>query len=184
MAHPITDKGNSINTYTGNLRPAVVLALTLILIHITAAAIFGDEANSRFWLFNITVFTLYTPFFGVMAFQATQITITVYEKGIGWQRGGSHVFTTWDNIAAIGRKNEGDAATFGLYLHEQVQPDVSRWLDKRLFAAPVAYIRLIPTVTVPTTFQGREGNVIDMPAFAQTDFGQDISPYVPHLLET
>lgn len=177
------DKGTKVNTYRGNLRPAIVLTLVIIVVHLVVVAIVVHEVNVAFWVVNSLLFILYMLFFGVMAFQATQITITVYEKGLDWQRGSSHVFATWDNMATIGRKDEGDSTTFGIHLHQPVAPQGSRWLDRRLFSAPVGYIRLIPTVKVPTTFKGTEGNVIDRQAFAETDFGQDVLRHAPHLLE-
>jgi len=183
MADRITNKGEKVNMYTGNVRPAIVITLVLIVVHIVVMAIVVHEINVVFWLVNILLFILYTLFFGVMAFQATQITITVHENGIDWQRSSSHVFTTWDNINKIGRKDEGDSTTFGIYLHEPVQPEVHTWMDRRFFSAPVGYIRLIPTVKVPTTFNGLAGNVIDMQAFAETDFGQDVLRYMPHLFD-
>lgn len=179
----ITDMGECINIYTGNIRPAVVITLVIIVIHIAVASIVFNEVTAAFWVVNIFLFILYMLFFGVMAFQATQMKITVYEKGIEWQRGGSHVFTTWDNIKSIGRKDEGDSATFGLYLQQPVQPTASSWLDKRFFSASVDYIRLIPTIKVPTIFKGLQGNVIDRQALAETDFGQDVLRYAPHLFE-
>lgn len=184
MIDTATDKGRKVNTYTGNVRPAIMIVFVIIVIHLIVIAIVVDEMSAAFWLVNIFLFVLYTVFFAVMVFQATQIRIIVYEKGIDWQRHRSHVFTAWDNIDRIGRKNEGDSTTFGIHLHESIQPQVHGWLDKRLFSASVDYLRLIPTVKVPTTFKGMEGNVIDMQAFAETDFGQDILRYAPHLLET
>jgi hypothetical protein len=185
MIDPPPDKGEKVSTYTGNIRPAIVASLVIVVVHVVVMAIVigVNEITIAFWVVNIFLFILYATLFGVMAYQAIQITITVYEKGIGWQRGTSHVFTTWDNIDAIGRKDEGDSTTFGLYLREPVQPEVHSWLDRRLFAAPVDYIRLIPTVTVVTTFTGLQGNMIDMTAFAETDFGKDVSRYAPQLLE-
>jgi len=178
-----TEKGAKVNVYRGNVRPAIVITLVIVVIHVAVMALVFDTFDVAFWLVNGFLFVLYMLFFGVMVFQATQITIAVYEKGIDWQRGGSHVFTTWDNIERIGRKNEGDSTTFGLHLRAPVSPDVTHWLDKRLFAAPVDYIRLTPTVHVPTTFNGLKGNMIDWQAFTATDFGQDVSRHAPHLLE-
>lgn len=180
----MTDKGAKINAYTGDMRPAIGITLLIIVIHIVIAAMVVDELDSAFWVVNIFLFVLYAGLFAVMAFQARYITITIHEKGIDWQRGSSHLFTTWDNMASIGRRNEGDATTYGIFLHEPMQPDTRSWLDERFFSTPVDYIRLIPTITVPTTFVGLEGNVIDWQTFAETDFGQDISRYAPHLLET
>ena len=183
MIDTTTDKGRKVNAYTGNVRPAIVMTLMIIVVHIVVTAIVVNEIDAAFWLVNIILFILYTLLFGIMAFQATQIKITVYEKGIDWQRNRSHLFTTWDNIDKIGRHNEGDSTTYGIYLCEQVQPKAHSWLDKRLFAAPVGYIRLTPTLIVPTTFKGVAGNVIDMKAFTKTDFGQDVLRYAPHLLQ-
>lgn len=183
MVESTTDKGEEVNIYKGEIRPAIVIVLVVIVLHIAIAAIVVDEVDVAFWVVNITMFILYALGFAVMAFQATQITIAVYDKGIGWRRGSSHVFTTWGNIDRIGRKDEGDSATFGIFLHERVQPEVHSWLDRRLFAAPIDYIRLIPTVRVPTRFKGRDGNVIDWQALAETTFGQDVLRYAPHLLE-
>ncbi len=185
MIDATIDKGEKVNVYTGTLRPAIAITTVIIVVHITVMAlVVNSETTLAFWVVNSFLFILYMLFFAVMAFQATQITITVYEKGIDWQRSHSHVFTTWDNIDMIGRRNEGDSTTYGVYLHKPVQPEVNSWLDKRLFSAPVDYISLIPTITVPTRFKGIKGNVIDMPALAKTDFGQDVSRYAPHLLET
>lgn len=183
MINTMVAKGAKVHVYTGSVRPAIVIIGVIVVVHVVAAAVLANEINVQFWTFNITLFVLYALLFGVMVFQATRITITVYENGIDWQRGGSHVFTTWDNMDTIERKNEGDSATFGIYLHEPVQPEAHNWLDKRLFSTPVGYIRLIPTVTVPTTFNGLQGNVIDRQAFAETDFGQDLLRYAPHLLD-
>jgi hypothetical protein len=179
----MTYKGNKVNAYRGNLRPAIVMIEVVIAVHVVVAALVVDGRDVAFWVVNLVLFAMYMAFFGVMAFQATQIIVTVYETGIDWRRGGSHVFATWDNIDRIGRKDEGDAASFGIYLREAVAPAVDGWLSRRLFAGPVDYIRLIPTVRVPTTFQGRKGNVVDWQAFADTDFGRDVARYAPHLLE-
>ena len=183
MMETATAKGEKVTAYSGNVRPAFVITGVIIIMHIIVAAILFNEINIEFWLINALLFVLYTLLFGVMVFQATQITITIYENGIDWQRSSSHLFTTWDNIDRIGRNNEGDSTTYGLHLREQVQPEVNSWLDRRLYAAPVDYIRLTPTIIVPTTLRGVKGNVIDMQAFAATPFGQNILRYTPHLLE-
>jgi hypothetical protein len=181
MTATTADKGKEINTYTGRLRSAIMITLMVIIVHIGAMGLLVNEITVVFWAVNIVLFILYMLFFAIMAFQATYIKISVYENGIEWQRSTSCVFTTWDNINKIDRKDEGDSTTFGIYLHEHVSSDVSSWLDRRFFSNPVDYIRLIPTVSVPTTFKGLEGNMIDIQAFAKTDFGQDLARYAPHL---
>ncbi len=183
MAAIATDKGKMIHTYTGRLRPAIMILLVVIVVHIGAVGLLVNEITIDILLVNIFLVTLYMLAFVIMAFQARYIKITVYENGIEWQRSTSCVFTTWGNIDKIDRRDEGDSTTYGIYLHEPVAPDVSSWLDKRFFSHPVDYIRLIPTVPVPTTFKGLGGNVIDMQALAETDFGQDLARYAPHLLE-
>lgn len=183
---PVTtvDKGNKINAYTGRLRPAIMITLVMIIVHVAVMGLLVNEITVEILVVNIALFVLYILGFAIMAFQARYITITVYENGIEWQRGTSRAFTTWDNIDRIDRKDEGDSTTFGIFLHEPVSPDVSSWLDRRLFSSPVDYIRLIPTVTVPTSFKGMKGNMIDLRAFAVTDLGRDIEHYAPHLFET
>ncbi len=183
MKDTADDKGGKVNAYTGNLRPPIVITLVIIVVHIVVMLILVNKIGVAFWVVNGILFILYMLFFCVMAFQATQITITVYENGIDWQRSTSHVFTTWENIDMIGRKDEGDSTTFGIYLHEPVQSEVTSWLDKRFFSVPVDYIRLTPTIRVPTTFKGLGGNVINRQAFAETEFGRDVLRYAPLLLE-
>jgi len=182
MTDTSSDKGAIVNTYTGNIRSAVWGIAIIIAIHILVLLLLPVEHNVAFWSVNIILFTLYAIFFGIMVFQATRISIIVYENGINWQRNSSHTFTTWDNIAKIDRRNEGDSTTYGIYLQQAIQPLVNSAIDKRFFSAPVDYISLIPTIIVPTKFKCLEGNVIDWKTFAETDFGQDISLYVPHLL--
>jgi len=183
MIDTATDKGARVNTYTGDIRPAVWVIGVIVAIHIIVVSLVANEFNTAFWVVNIFLFALYAFFFAIMVFQATRITVTVYENGIDWQRNSSHAFTTWDNIAKIGRQNEGDSTTYGIFLHQPIQPTVNSTLDKRLFSAPVTYISLIPTIRVPTTFAGMDGNLINWDALAKTDFGQDVSRYAPHLLE-
>ncbi|MEL6306680.1 MAG: hypothetical protein AAFR81_23225 [Chloroflexota bacterium] len=183
MIDTTTDKGAIVNTYTGDIRPAVWVIGVIVVIHIIVVSLAGIEFDTAFWILNISLFLLYAFFFSIMAFQATRITITVYENGIDWRRNSSHAFTTWDNIAKIGRRNEGDATTYGIFLYQPIQPTVNSALDKRLFSAPVTYISLTPTLRVPTTFAGMDGNLINWDAFAKIDFGQDIVRYAPHLLE-
>ena len=170
--------------YKGNIRPAIAVIIGILLIHGVVLMIFWTEINAIFWIMNALALLAYALIFSVMYFQATQIAITVYEDGIDWQRGSSHVFTTWENINYIGRNDEGDSTTYGIFLHKEVQAEAHSWIDKRFFSAPVTYIRLIPTVKVPTKWDGlRQGSIIDMEAFAGTEFGQNLLQYAPHLLE-
>lgn len=177
------NKGELVHTYTGSLIPTLTASSVMSAIFIAVAFFIFEEFNLQFWVVVGFLMLLDAVIFGVMVFQATQIKIIVYEDGLEWQRGTSHAFTSWNNIEAIGRNNEGDSTTYGIYLHETIQPEASDGLSKRFFSAPVEYIRLIPTVVVPTKLKGTDGNVIDWQAFAKTDFGQDILRYAPHLLE-
>jgi hypothetical protein len=183
MINTATDKGEIVKTYAGDIRSAIWIIAVIIVIHVIVILLVANEFDASFWSVNIALFILYGLFFGIMAFQAKRITITVYENGIEWQRNGSHVFTTWDNMAKIGRRNEGDSTSYGIYLHQPIQPTVHASVDKRFFSAPVDYFSLIPTVKVPTKFKGMDGNVIDWDAFVETDFGQNIARYAPHLLQ-
>lgn len=178
MRDSAIDEGRIVNAYTGSVRPVIGIVLVMIVIYIVVMAIVVNEVNLAFWLFNSLLFILYMLFFAVMASSDT-IYDCIYENGIAWQRGSSHVFATCDTIGFIGRKDEGDSSTFGIYLNKPIQPEVYSWLDKRLFSSPVGYIRLTLTVQVPTTFRARKGNVIHRQALAETDFGKDVLSYVP-----
>lgn len=179
-----TREQGSGQVYKGNIRPAIIVTAGILLIHTVVVMLFLNEINATFWIMNALALLTYALIFSIMAFQATRITITIHEDGIDWQRGSSHLFTTWDNIDYIGSNDEGDSTTYGIFLHNEVQAEVHSWLDKRFFATPTAYIRLIPTVKVPTKWEGvQQGSIIDMEAFAGTDFGQNILHYAPHLFE-
>src|SRR5690349_19950544 len=54
-----------------------------------------------------------------------QTRLIVYQDGLEIQRCGSSFFSTWENLSHLGRRNYGKNISYGLYLFERVQPEVT-----------------------------------------------------------
>src|SRR5215203_1665265 len=63
----------------------------------------------------------------------TQTHVIVSADGIEMQRGGSHLFTTWENISHFGVKGGGKNQQRGIYLHHKVEPVVTGLAEKLFY---------------------------------------------------
>ena len=161
----------------------IVMGIIAIQIVVMVFLFSGDDMpNNSVWFINFAIAMLALALF-ILFIQVAESSLTVYEDGLEWQRGKSVLFSTWDNMRAIERKNEGDAATYGIQLHEKVEVEINGWFDKFFYGSSTDYIRLTGIVNVPMRFAGLKGNVIKLDEFAETEFGQDLMHYAPHLFE-
>ena len=164
---------------------------TLVLMGMSATQIVGMIFLFRglampehiIWLINITIAMLtLTVYF--LFIQVAESSLVIYEDGLEWRRGKSYLFAEWKNMRAIVRKNEGDAATYGIQLIKSVDVEINGLLDRFFFGSSTDYIRLTGLVTVPMRWEGfRKGNLIKLEEFAETEFGQDLMHYAPQLFE-
>lgn len=129
-----------------------------------------------FFIVFIFLLCVVIAWFGVMFVIQTRVTVS--EDGLDLQRGGSHLFTTWENISHFGIKGRGRAIQSGVYLHNIVKPQVSGLLERIFFSWQTNFIPIGVVIDLPAHWYS-----INLEKLAQTDFGHDVALYAPHLLK-
>lgn len=112
----------------------------------------------------------------------TQTRVIVSEIGIELQRGTARLFTPWDNISHFGVKGAGKNQQRGLFLYDKVQPQVSGIADKLFFGWETNFMPIGQVVNLPTHW-GFFRQPINLDKVLQTEFGQDVAYYAPHLFD-
>ncbi|MGB7342134.1 MAG: hypothetical protein WBC91_24775 [Phototrophicaceae bacterium] len=112
----------------------------------------------------------------------TQSRVTLFEEGIEVERGGSKLFSTWDNVSHLGIKGGGKNSRRGLFLHEKVSPETTGLVDKLFFGRSTNFLPVGQFVRLP-----REWRIfsrkIDTNKLLNSEFGQELYRYAPHLFE-
>ncbi len=112
----------------------------------------------------------------------TQSQVTLFEEGIELERGGSKVFTTWDNVSHLGVKGYGRNQKRGIFLHDKVSPETKGLVEKAFFGRSSDFIPIGRYVHLPRIWAlfNRE---IDKDKLLNSDFGQELYDLAPHLFD-
>ena len=112
----------------------------------------------------------------------TQSRVTLFEEGIELERGGSKVFSTWDNVSHLGVKGHGRNQKRGLFLHEKVTPETKGLVDKIAFGRSSNFLPIGRYVHLPRVWRlfNRE---INTEKLLDSEFGQELYDLAPHLFE-
>jgi hypothetical protein len=129
---------------------------------------------------------LFVPLYGYVFWSLiigiSQTSITVYEDGLEWQRGGAKLFVRWEDLYELGRKPAGGSVSFGIYLNHSIEPEVNGFAEKLIFGRATNFITLTGIVDVPSYWAGfGKGQMLDTYKFADTEFGRELMRYAPHL---
>jgi hypothetical protein len=111
----------------------------------------------------------------------TQTRVIVSADGIEMQRGGSRLFTTWENISHFGIKGGGKSQQRGIYLYHKVEPEVTGLAEKLFYGWASDFIPIGQVINLPTNW-GFFRHDINIERLAETEFGQDVAYHAPHLL--
>lgn len=112
----------------------------------------------------------------------TQSRVTIYDEGIELERGGSRLFTKWDNVSHLGIKGFGRNQRRGIFLHERVKPKVNGLIDKVFFGVSTDFIPIGRYVNLPRNWNPFNRN-INTEKLLETEFGQTLYEYAPHLFD-
>ena len=111
----------------------------------------------------------------------TQTRVIVTADGIEMQRGGSRLFTPWENVSHFGIKGGGKNQQRGIYLYHKVEPEVTGLAEKLFYGWATDFIPIGQVINLPTNW-GFFRHDINIEQLAQTEFGQDVAYHAPHLL--
>jgi hypothetical protein len=111
-----------------------------------------------------------------------QTRVIVSEEGLELQRGNTHLFTSWENVSHVGIKPVLIWQVSGLYLHKKIEPESTNFVEKPFLGRVTDFLGIGVVIPLPTHF-GFLRSPIDFMKLAETEFGQDLARYAPHLLE-
>ena len=141
----------------------------------------GDATGFPMFMFAlILMFDAFFLWFGIIF--TTQTRVLVSEDGIELQRGGARAFTSWDNISHFGVKGGGKNQQRGVYLYQKIKPEVSGLAERLFFGWETDFLPIGQVINLPTRW-GFFRNPINHEKLADTEFGQDVAYYAPHLLD-
>jgi hypothetical protein len=112
----------------------------------------------------------------------TQSRVTIFEEGIELVRGGSRLFTKWDNISHLGIKGYGRNQQRGIFLYDKVKPKVNGLIEKLLFGRETDFIPIGRYVHLPRNWNPFNRQ-INTEKLLETEFGQRLYDYAPHLFD-
>lgn len=110
-----------------------------------------------------------------------QSQVTLFEEGIELKRGGSKIFTSWDNVSRFGITGAGKNRRRGIYLHKKVSPKTRGFVEKIFWGRDTDFMAIGQCVNLPTT--KLFSNEIDSDKVRETIFGQELYDLAPHLFE-
>lgn len=111
----------------------------------------------------------------------TQSQVTLFEEGIELRRGGSKIFTSWDNVSHFGITGAGKNRRRGIYLHKKVSPKNNGFVEKLFWGRDTDFMAIGQCVNLSTT--KLFSNEIDPDKVRETAFGQELYDLAPHLFE-
>lgn len=112
----------------------------------------------------------------------TQSRVTLFEEGIELERGGSKVFSTWDNVSHLGIKGHGRSQKRGLFLHDKVTPETKGLVEKIAFGRSSNFLPIGRYVHLPRVW-GLFKRDINTDKLLDSEFGQELYDLAPHLFE-
>lgn len=133
-----------------------------------------------FFLMFILLIDAWMLWYGIIF--TTQTRVHVTEDGIELERGGSRLFTPWQNISHFGVKGGGKNQQRGIYLYSKVKPQVNGLAEKLFYGWETDFIPIGQVIKIPTRW-GFMRHSINLEKLAQTDFGYDVAYYAPYLLD-
>jgi hypothetical protein len=141
----------------------------------------GGNTDFPMFLFGfILLFDAFFLWFGIIFM--TQTRVIVSEDGIELQRGGARAFTPWENISHFGVKGGGKNQRRGIYLYNKIKPEVNGLAEKLFYGWETDFLPIGQVINLPTRW-GFLRNPINYDKLANTEFGQDVDYYAPHLLD-
>lgn len=179
-------KRKKVSTHTPKLpmRSFVLLmSLFVVSVHVFILRSMMVEQVTAFPIFMLALVLLFDAMFlwwGIIF--TTQSRVTLFEEGIELERGGSKVFSTWDNVSHLGVKGRGRNQRRGLFLYENVTPETKGLVEKIAFGRSSNFLPIGRYVHLPRIFNlfKRE---IDSEKLLNTEFGQELYDLAPHLFE-
>lgn len=169
-------------------RPKLPMRLFVLLMGISVAGIHAvvlrmmsataDTAMPFFMLGLILLFDAIFLWWAIIFM--TQSRVTLFEEGIELERGGSKVFTTWDNVSHLGVKGYGRSQKRGIFLHDKVTPETKGLVEKVFFGHSSDFIPIGRYVHLPRIW-GLFNREIDKDKLLDSDFGQELYDLAPHL---
>ncbi|MEM9955839.1 MAG: hypothetical protein AAF846_29840 [Chloroflexota bacterium] len=177
-------KHKRVSTYKPRLpMRAFVLAMGLIVagIHVFILRQFMGTGEVPLFFFPLILMIDAFLLWWSIIF-TTQSQVTLYDDGIELQRGGSKLFTTWDNVSHMGIQRRGRNRVSGLYLHDKVQPETKGIADKLFFGRGTKFLDIGRYVRMPMTWR-IINNEVDQEKLLRTDFGKELHELAPHLFE-
>ncbi len=107
--------------------------------------------------------------------------VMVDAKGFVWRRGRVSLEAAWSNVSHLGKMNEGDATTHGIFLRTPVPTKLD---SKGLLPASLVdpktmdYVPLSGIVQLPI-----KGTSINKDALRATPFGRELLEHAPHVYQ-
>jgi hypothetical protein len=171
------------NIYTpGWLMRLFVLAMGIIVAGMHAYMLRSTGGATDFPLFFfgfILLIDAWLLWYSIIFTTQTRVFVTA--DGIEMQRGGSHLFTPWENISHFGIKGGGKSQQRGIYLYHKVEPEVTGLAEKLFYGWATDFIPIGQVINLPTNW-GFFRHDINIEGLAETEFGQDVAYHAPHLL--
>lgn len=112
----------------------------------------------------------------------TQSHVTIFEEGIELVRGGSRLFTKWDNVSHLGIKGHGRNERRGIFLHQKAKPKVNGLIENLLFGWETDFIPIGTYVNLPR-HRNPFNRQINTEKLLDSEFGQTLYDYAPHLFD-
>ena len=179
-------KRKKVSTHTPKLpmRSFVLLmSIFVAFIHVFILRSMMVEQVTAFPIFMLALVLLFDAMFlwwGIIF--TTQSRVNLFEEGIELERGGSKVFSTWDNVSHLGVKGHGRNQKRGLFLHDKVTPETKGLAEKIAFGRSSNFLPIGRYVHLPRVW-GLFKRDINTDKLLDSEFGQELYDLAPHLFE-
>jgi hypothetical protein len=159
----------------------LAMALLVAAIHVFSFRMMQAEGD-----FPIPLMMLVLVFDAVFLWWSYMFTsqsrVTIYDEGIELERGGSKLFTKWENVSHLGVKGFGRSERRGIFLHEKAKPKVNGLIEKLIFGSETDFIPIGRYVNLPRHWNPFNRN-INTEKLLESEFGQGLYEYAPHLFD-
>ena len=176
-------KRKKVMSHTPRLITRIVILMMGVIVALLHIVLFRSMSDWMSFLpFTFAMILLFDSFllWWAVIFM-TQSQVTLFEEGIELERGGSKIFSTWDNVSHTGIKGYGKNSRRGIFLHEKVSPDSKGLAEKLIFGQETDFIPIGQVVYLPGA--GILSREIDMDKLLDSEFGQKLYELAPHLFE-
>ncbi|GAB5493000.1 MAG: hypothetical protein Phog2KO_32150 [Phototrophicaceae bacterium] len=179
-------KRKKVSTHTPKLPMrsfVLVMSIFVALIHVFMLRTLTVGTEVVFPIFMLMLILLFDAMFlwwGIIFM--TQSRVTLFEEGIELERGGSKIFSTWDNVSHLGVKGYGRSQKRGLFLHEKVTPETKGLAEKIAFGRSSNFLPIGRYVHLPRVW-GLFKRDINTDKLLDSEFGQELYDLAPHLFE-